>query len=40
MTTDLRIGIGEALSTDYFLRRDEFTPEQLDPLLRTRAVVE
>ena len=40
MTTDLRAGIGEALSTDYFLLREEFTPEQLDHLLRTRAFVE
>jgi glutaryl-CoA dehydrogenase len=40
MTTDLRAGIGDALSTDYFLLREEFTPEQLDHLLRTRAFVQ
>jgi glutaryl-CoA dehydrogenase len=40
MTTDLRAGIGEALSTDYFLLREEFSREQLDYLLRTRAFVE
>jgi len=39
VTTDLRTGIGEALSTDYFLLREEFTPEQLDYLQRTRAFV-
>jgi glutaryl-CoA dehydrogenase len=40
MTADLRAGIGEALSTDYFLLREEFGPEQLDHLLRTRAFVQ
>ncbi len=40
MTTDLRAGIGDALSTDYFLLREEFTAEQLDHLLRTRAFVQ
>jgi glutaryl-CoA dehydrogenase len=40
MTEDLRAGIGEALSTDYFLLREEFSPEQLDYLLRTRAFVQ
>jgi glutaryl-CoA dehydrogenase len=39
MNADLREGIGEALSTDYFLLREEFSPEQLDYLLRTRAFV-
>src|SRR3712207_2899638 len=40
MTTDLRAGIGDALSTDYFLLREEFTADQLDHLLRTRAFVQ
>jgi glutaryl-CoA dehydrogenase len=40
MTEDLRAGIGEALSTDYYLLREEFTPEQLDHLRRARAFVE
>ena len=41
-TTDVELaeGIGNALSTDYFLLREEFTPEQRDTLLRTRAFVE
>ncbi len=37
---ELAEGIGNALSTDYFQLREEFTPEQLDYLLRTRAFVE
>jgi glutaryl-CoA dehydrogenase len=37
---ELRAGIGEALSTDYFLLREEFTAEQLDHLQRTRAFVQ
>jgi glutaryl-CoA dehydrogenase len=40
MTADLREGIGAALSTDYFLLREEFSPQQLDYLLRTRAFVD
>ncbi len=40
MTEDLRAGIGEALSTDYFLLREEFSREQLDYLQRTRAFVQ
>jgi glutaryl-CoA dehydrogenase len=37
---DLRAGIGEALSTDYFLLREEFSAEQLDYLQRARAFVQ
>jgi glutaryl-CoA dehydrogenase len=40
MAADLRAGIGEALSTDYFLLREEFTSGQRDYLLRTRAFVQ
>ena len=40
MTADLREGIGAALSTDYFLLREEFSPEQTDYLLRSRAFVD
>ena len=36
----LDIGIGDALSTDYFGLRDQLTPEQLDYLLRTRTFVD
>ena len=35
----LDTGIGEALATDYFLLREEFTAQQLDYLERTRAFV-
>ena len=35
----LDTGIGEALATDYFLLREEFTPQQLAYLERTRAFV-
>jgi glutaryl-CoA dehydrogenase len=35
----LDIGIGEALATDYFLLREEFTAQQLAYLQRTRAFV-
>ena len=35
----LEAGLGEALRTDYFLLRDEFTPAQLDYLERARAFV-
>jgi glutaryl-CoA dehydrogenase len=37
---DLDTRIGESLSTDYFLLREEFTPEQLGYLRRTRRFVE
>ena len=37
---DLDTRIGESLSTDYFLLREEFTPAQLDYLRRTRRFVE
>jgi len=40
VTEDLRTGIGDALSTDYFLLREEFSREQLDYLQRTRAFVQ
>ena len=39
-TADLRTGIGDALSTDYFLLREEFTAGQLDYLQRTRTFVQ
>ena len=35
----LEAGLGEALHTDYFLLREEFTPAQLDYLERTRGFV-
>jgi glutaryl-CoA dehydrogenase len=35
----LEAGLGEALRTDYFLLREEFTPAQLDYLERTRGFV-
>src|SRR5246500_6033668 len=35
----LEAGLGEALRTDYFLLREEFTKEQLDYLERTRRFV-
>ncbi|MDP9428466.1 MAG: acyl-CoA dehydrogenase family protein [Actinomycetota bacterium] len=37
---ELAEGIGNALSTDYFLLREELSADQLDHLLRTRAFVE
>src|SRR3712207_9122100 len=37
---NLAEGIGKALSTDYFQLREEFSPEQMDHLLRTRSFVE
>ena len=37
---DLDTRIGESLSTDYFLLREEFTPAQLEYLQRTRTFVE
>jgi glutaryl-CoA dehydrogenase len=37
--TGLEAGLGEALRTDYFLLREEFTPAQLGYLERTRAFV-
>jgi glutaryl-CoA dehydrogenase len=36
---DLEAGLGEALRTDYFMLREEFTPAQLDYLERTRGFV-
>ncbi|HET6191821.1 MAG TPA: acyl-CoA dehydrogenase family protein [Trebonia sp.] len=36
---DLEAGLGEALRTDYFMLREEFTPAQLDYLQRTRGFV-
>jgi glutaryl-CoA dehydrogenase len=36
----LEAGLGEALRTDYFLLREEFTPAQLDYLERTRRFVQ
>ena len=36
---NLEAGLGEALRTDYFLLREEFTKEQLDYLERTRRFV-
>lgn len=35
----LEAGLGEALRTDYFLLREEFTAAQLDYLERARAFV-
>ena len=35
----LEAGLGEALRTDYFMLREEFTPAQLDYLERTRGFV-
>ncbi len=35
----LEAGFGEALRTDYFMLREEFTPAQLDYLERTRGFV-
>jgi glutaryl-CoA dehydrogenase len=40
VTADLQKGIGDPLATDYFLLREDFSPEQLDYLLRTRAFVQ
>ncbi|HEV2887652.1 MAG TPA: acyl-CoA dehydrogenase family protein, partial [Jatrophihabitans sp.] len=37
---ELAEGIGNALSTDYFMLREDLSPEQLDHLLRTRTFVE
>jgi hypothetical protein len=38
-TVELESDIGHALATDYFLLREEFSPQQLDYLQRTRAFV-
>ena len=35
----LEAGLGEALRTDYFMLREEFTPAQLDYLERARGFV-
>jgi glutaryl-CoA dehydrogenase len=40
MTDDLQVGIGDALSTDYFLLRDQLTDTQLDHLTRARRFVD
>jgi glutaryl-CoA dehydrogenase len=40
MTSDLQVGIGDALSTDYFLLRDQLTADQLSYLTRTRQFVD
>ncbi|HEY1973519.1 MAG TPA: acyl-CoA dehydrogenase family protein [Pseudonocardia sp.] len=37
---DLRVGIGDALGTDYFNLKDQLTPRQLDYLRRTREFVD
>jgi glutaryl-CoA dehydrogenase len=37
---DLRVGIGDALGTDYFFLKDQLTPSQLDHLRRTREFVD
>jgi glutaryl-CoA dehydrogenase len=37
---DLRVGIGDALGTDYFFLKDQLTPVQLDYLRRTRQFVD
>ena len=39
VTDDLQVGIGEALSTDYFLLREQLTATQLEHLTRTRRFV-
>lgn len=40
MTDDLQVGIGDALSTDYFFLRDQLTDTQLDYLARARRFVD
>jgi glutaryl-CoA dehydrogenase len=37
---DLRVGIGDALGTDYLFLKDQLTPTQLDYLRRTREFVD
>ena len=37
---DLKVGIGDALGTDYFFIREQLTSQQLDYLTRTRRFVE
>jgi len=37
---DLRVGIGDALGTDYLFLKDQLTPAQLDYLRRTREFVD
>jgi glutaryl-CoA dehydrogenase len=40
VTDDLQVGIGDALSTDYFLLRDQLTDTQLHHLARARQFVD
>ena len=40
MTDDLQVGIGDALSTDYLLLREQLTDTQLDHLARARRFVD
>jgi glutaryl-CoA dehydrogenase len=40
MTEDLQVGIGDALSTDYLLLREQLTDTQLDYLARARRFVD
>jgi hypothetical protein len=40
MTDDLQVGIGDALSTDYLLLRNQLTNTQLDYLARARRFVD
>jgi glutaryl-CoA dehydrogenase len=40
MTDDLHKGMGDSLSTDYFLLRDQLTETQLDHLARARGFVD
>lgn len=40
MTDELQVGIGDALSTDYFLLRDQLTDTQLHHLARVRQFVD
>ena len=40
MTDDLHVGMGDSLSTDYFLLRDQLTETQLDHLNRARRFVD
>jgi hypothetical protein len=40
MTSELQVGIGDALATDYFFIRDQLTADQLDYLTRARQFVD
>ena len=40
MSSDLQVGIGDALSTDYFFLRDQLSADQLEYLTRTRQFVD